>query len=480
VNASMRSEFYVTAEIGPKQSLTPEGFLLCKDVPIARVGTYIYGPNETPIAPGPDGVVHIERTRAEVFRPETIASFNGKPFVDEHPSQPDETRWTVDPHNWREVARGVVLSPRQGLGADDDVLLADILITDAESIDYFYDAENGIPRPGKREVSCGYLAEYKETAPGWGYQYDIIGNHLAHVIGGRCGSRCSIADSALILNQESVIVTCKNKVQQWKDSLLDAFKSKKTEAEFKQVLDAAPKEDESEEEKKKTEDARVRRVADAVAEKISEDMEPRFKNIEDGMEDLKKKVGDKKVKDETEEEEEKRKKKEKEEEKETEDKKIEGELEEEAPEGTGDKAKHAKDSAYMADSFQEVVSIGEIIAPGFNFPTFDSKAQPVKTLDTLCKTRRTILDLAYSADPTVRAHMETMLHGKQIKDCKCNDVRTIFRSVGDVKSRQNNQANSFDSSLLPAGGGIGIGANRKIKTIAELNAANRKRYGQTV
>ena len=30
-------------QIGPMQAMTPEGFLLCKDVPIARTGVMTYG-----------------------------------------------------------------------------------------------------------------------------------------------------------------------------------------------------------------------------------------------------------------------------------------------------------------------------------------------------------------------------------------------------------------------------------------------------
>jgi uncharacterized protein len=35
-------KFYVTERIGPKPGFTPEGFLLCEEVPIARVGIMDY------------------------------------------------------------------------------------------------------------------------------------------------------------------------------------------------------------------------------------------------------------------------------------------------------------------------------------------------------------------------------------------------------------------------------------------------------
>src|SRR5271166_3724303 len=105
-------KFYVKEKLGAVQSVTPEGFLLCEEVPIARTGTMIYGPDETPISVGPDGIVRIDRDAEEVFRPETIASANGKPVVDEHPEDGE-----VRPDNWRELAVGVTLNPRRGAGA---------------------------------------------------------------------------------------------------------------------------------------------------------------------------------------------------------------------------------------------------------------------------------------------------------------------------------------------------------------------------
>jgi hypothetical protein len=56
-----------------------QGFLLCKDVGIARTGQQVYGPGQTPLEVGADGTVIITREASEVFRAETIASGNGRP-----------------------------------------------------------------------------------------------------------------------------------------------------------------------------------------------------------------------------------------------------------------------------------------------------------------------------------------------------------------------------------------------------------------
>jgi hypothetical protein len=46
-------QYHTIEQIGPKRSLTSHGFLLCRDVPIARTEMQLYGPGETPIEPGP-------------------------------------------------------------------------------------------------------------------------------------------------------------------------------------------------------------------------------------------------------------------------------------------------------------------------------------------------------------------------------------------------------------------------------------------
>ena len=44
-----RGRFYTTEDIGERRSVTPEGFLVCHDVPIARTGIQIYSSLEVPI-----------------------------------------------------------------------------------------------------------------------------------------------------------------------------------------------------------------------------------------------------------------------------------------------------------------------------------------------------------------------------------------------------------------------------------------------
>jgi Uncharacterized protein conserved in bacteria (DUF2213) len=180
-------EYYTTEELGPKRERTPEGFLICYDVPVARTGEMIYGPGETPVPTGRDGRVKIHRHEKEVFDAKSMRSLNGKPVTDDHPPV------DVDPKNWRFYTRGMVVNPRRGEGEHKNFLVADLIVLDQDLID---DIESG-----KREVSCGYNPDYLqlldedgEPIPGEGEQINIIYNHLALVDRGRCGARCSIGD----------------------------------------------------------------------------------------------------------------------------------------------------------------------------------------------------------------------------------------------------------------------------------------------
>ena len=181
--------FYTTERIGNKRGLTPEGFLICYDVPLARTGIQLYAEGEVPVPPGPDGLIRVERPPEEVFRPETMASFNGKLVVIEHPVTEDEGAVDVNSSNWKEFASGSVQNVRKGTGAEPDVMLGDIILYDPEAI--------SLVNSGKmRQVCCGYDAEYEVIGPGRAVQTDIVGNHVALVGEGRCGPVCAIRDAS--------------------------------------------------------------------------------------------------------------------------------------------------------------------------------------------------------------------------------------------------------------------------------------------
>lgn len=212
--------YFAPEKISPRQSMTPEGFLLCESVPIARTGELLYGEGEVPVKAGPDAAVRISRDADVLFAADTVASFEGKPVTLDHPDE------FVSPENWKALTVGSVLNVRQGEGIEDDLLLADLLITDAKAIEDV--------RAGLREVSCGYEADFEEIEPGKGRQTNIVGNHVALVERGRCGPRCAIGDT-LMATKRTV----------W-DRLKTAFRARDEDAFAAELEEAKQAQDEGE------------------------------------------------------------------------------------------------------------------------------------------------------------------------------------------------------------------------------------------
>lgn len=365
--------FFVKGQLGAKRSTTPEGFLVCHDVPIARVGQQIYAAYEVPVEPNMVGEVFIDRPADEVFRDDTVASFNGKPVTIHHPDE------FVGPDNWRDLAKGVTMNARPGQGIDEDVILADLVITDREAIRL-------VNEDGIREVSAGYEADYEQIEPGRGVQRNIIANHVALVAMGRCGSRCAIGDHDMAKKQTFV------------DRIRNAFKSK-DEAAMEEALKDAPtadSNDEDEDDKTKTGDA-IAALSKAVAA-------------------LDAKVTALATKDSDEEK------------KETED----GDDEDEDDGKT-------KDAAMKR--FRDTVSRAEILAPGLRLPTTDAKAS-TKTIDAaVCQCQRRALATAYATDAGKNA-IDPFLGGAEptFDAMGPAEVNTIFVGAAEILRARNNLA----------------------------------------
>ena len=73
---------YFGSRISANMITTPEGYLVCKNVPIARTGHQEYLGSEFG-GPQPEARYDITRSEQEVFDRAAIASFEGKPVVDE-------------------------------------------------------------------------------------------------------------------------------------------------------------------------------------------------------------------------------------------------------------------------------------------------------------------------------------------------------------------------------------------------------------
>lgn len=211
--------FLTTEKISPLKEKTPEGYLLCRDVPISRVGSFEYSAAEVGL-PNIGHAVQVWRPEEQIFNPETIASFEAKPVVIGH------ARF-ADPDNWREIAVGTTQNVRRGEGDKSDFLLADLLLTDRKAIEA---VESG----DLKEVSCGYDADTQETPQGI-EQIGIVGNHVALVVSARC-SGCKIGDG-------SMTTSLKTRLRKlFRDGNEDAFNEEvdKLQVQDDDAPDAAP------------------------------------------------------------------------------------------------------------------------------------------------------------------------------------------------------------------------------------------------
>lgn len=177
-------KFFSTADFSENIKETPEGYLICEGVALARLGELEYFKQELPelfnTLEDVEKIV-VSRQANDLFDKKTMASFEGKPVTLNHPPE------FVNPENWREFAVGVIENVR----VESDKLVADLVIVDKRAIDV-------VKGGAKRELSLGYDADYIENSDGTFSQKNILGNHVAIVDSGRCGVECAIKDSIFV------------------------------------------------------------------------------------------------------------------------------------------------------------------------------------------------------------------------------------------------------------------------------------------
>jgi hypothetical protein len=172
--------------LGSHRAKTPEGYLLCKDIPFARTGFQLYKAKDLGLDGNPDRKVKVYRRYDEVFNPATLASFEGKTVTSPHPPT------FLNPDNDSTYYKGHVQNVRQGpkLSDGEHSLLGDIVIKDSRLISQV--ESNAI-----NELSAGYQCAYEQDphTPDIYYQVEIRGNHVAVVPSGRAGSSVKILDA---------------------------------------------------------------------------------------------------------------------------------------------------------------------------------------------------------------------------------------------------------------------------------------------
>lgn len=513
-------KFYSVEKLGPKRRLTPEGYLVVEDTPIARTGVQLYRAGEVPVPPGPDGVVRIERTDEHVFRPETIASANGKDIVDDHPNQsePEEDGWDVNPSNYGMVSKGVVLNPRRGTGADSDLLIGDVMIKDLGAIR----AVLG----GKVELSCGYNADYETIEQGRGRQHNIIINHVALVDSGRCGPRCAIGDEDTMTTRtrDKTATTTLDKAFAALDKIRrgwGARDEKLVQEGMKEVNDemtgmttegptpagnvggpqpggdshvhihlngkegngaasgpgtvaeadvaenpAAPDPAAGSENAVETDIAKRVTALEAGVAKIIEilggDEEAEEPVADAGATNLEDDPEPAATGDDT------------------------SLMDDPVPAATGDSNTvvstvvrggkkvrvRVRDSAHLQTGFDDVLARAEILVPGMKLPTYDAKAPATATVKTMCDFRRQTLARALASD-TGHAHVSA-IGGARTKDAlptmTCDSVKVLFNGASELARVANNGGSRVENKSRDNDGGI--------RTLRDVNAKNRELWGQ--
>lgn len=205
-------QFYAS-QISDNIFETPEGYLVCKNVPIAKVGVQEYLGQELGLKDKYDQIVKVYREAEDVFDPDAIASFEGKSFTDEHPF--DE----VDVNNRSIYEKGHIqnVRPLRDIG----LLVSDIIVKDPTPI-------SEIKNKLKRDISSGYNCYYVPFKDGY-RQIKIRGNHVALVTKGRAGSRVAIQDKETIniMSKENILA-----------AMFKSFAKDATPEEIKLALEA--------------------------------------------------------------------------------------------------------------------------------------------------------------------------------------------------------------------------------------------------
>ena len=154
-----------------RASFTDEGYLEDKPV-LTTTGIFEYR--------NPDGSIRRElRLPQEVFSPESLASYKGKPIIITHEAG------LITKENVAENQIGTILS--EGIRSGNEVK-ADIIIHDV----------NAFKERGLKELSLGYNLDLDETGGTWnGIHYDAVQrniriNHLALVRQARAGEQARL------------------------------------------------------------------------------------------------------------------------------------------------------------------------------------------------------------------------------------------------------------------------------------------------
>lgn len=202
------------------------GFWEIKDNPLSKEGVFPYLGKQIDskgkkFGLDPDRIYWVYRSKKELSNPETLKSFENKPFIDEHVMLGEG----CTPTDCKNIA-GVIHNIR----VKGDMMIGDFTI-------YSDDIKREIMN-GKKQLSLGYRSAFEQKHGVFnGRAYDflqvgMVGNHVALVGRGRCGSDVRIFDKSIVCDSLEIpqMVINKEELKSILDGMDEATLAKAKEA----------------------------------------------------------------------------------------------------------------------------------------------------------------------------------------------------------------------------------------------------------
>lgn len=241
------------------------GFWLIEANPVTKEGVFPYTGSQIDFSGSlglePNKIYNVYRPASELFKEETLKSFNGVPFIEEHEMIGDGC---TDYDN--RPAGGILFNPTAE--PQSGTVLGNFRI--------FSESLKDSIEQGKKELSLGYRCCYEflrgifKGQPYDFVQKDIVGNHVALVDKGRMGSSVRVYDhNTMVFDSMEAI----KPITKGTDAMTEEEKAKKEAEEAAAAKKAQDEATEAEAQKAKDEAAEAEKKAQDEAEAAKKDEE---------------------------------------------------------------------------------------------------------------------------------------------------------------------------------------------------------------